>query len=335
VLIVVTISLAALVALAGLFQFWASRRDAHLFPPPGRMIDIGGRRLHVKVEGHGLPTVVFEAGISASSVNWVGIQPQVAEFTTTCSYDRAGLAWSDLPRGSFDAGRMVADLAAMLDQLNLPAPYVLVGHSFGGLLVRIFAERYPAKVAGLVLIDPVLACTWQHPGATNASVKRRAIRIARGAAWCARFGLVRLVTMPAVVQSVIVPLFGGHGESAEGVVDRLQTELVKLPPAMIPVFRSHWCRPKNYQAMVHHLGALESSFAEVRNQALDCPLIVLSAGTTSPEGLAEHRAIAATSSRGEHIVAQHSGHWIQFDEPQLVIDAIRRVGSQVSAHFLA
>jgi len=289
------------------------------------MIDIGARKLHARLEGRGTPVVVFEAGISASSINWAVTQPRVAAFTSTCSYDRAGLGWSDSPRAPFDANRMVADLASLLDRLALPAPYVLVGHSFGGLLVRIFAERYPDKVRGLVLIDPVLAGQWAHPEPANARLKMRGVRVARWGAWCTRFGAMRLATSPAVVNSVIVPRFGGHGESAEGIIDRLQTELVKLPPPLVPIIRAHWCRPKNFLAMVDHLTALEGGFAVLKNVPLQCPVTVISASNITPDGLAEHRAIANLSTSGEHIVAQHSGHWIQFDEPQLIVDAIRRV----------
>jgi pimeloyl-ACP methyl ester carboxylesterase len=202
--VTITISLAALLALAGLVQFLGSRRDARDFPPPGRMIDIAGCRLHARVEGDGNTPVVFEAGFASSSVNWMVVQPQVAGFATTCCYDRAGLGWSDPAQGTFDAPRMVASLVTLLDKLNLPGPYVLVGHSYGGLLVRLFAERYPGKVAGLVLVDPILACEWAHPDLAHARVIQRAARIAGSGAWFARFGLVRLATSESLVRSVIL-----------------------------------------------------------------------------------------------------------------------------------
>lgn len=327
----VAISLAALLALAGLFQILASRRDARAFPPPGRMVPIGGRRLHARVAGSGAPAVVLEAGISATSINWAGIQPQVAEFTTCVSYDRAGLAWSDAAQGTYDVDRMVADLAALLEGLVLQPPHVLVGHSFGALLVRLFEERFPDKVAGMVLIDPVSGCVWAHPDGAHARVKRRGEQVARWGAWCARFGLMRLATSPAVVKTFVVPRFGGTSvgrtgvESETGVVDRLQTELMKLPQEVIPMIRAHWCRPKNFRAMVAHLAALEPAFAAVKNLPIACPVTVISAGNTPAEGIAEHRAIAALSPQGQHVVAEHSGHWVQFDQPELVIGAIRRV----------
>jgi pimeloyl-ACP methyl ester carboxylesterase len=291
------------------------------------MIDIGGRKLHAQVMGDGAGVVVFEAGISASSLNWVLTQPQVAAFATTCCYDRAGLGWSEPPRGTYDSERMIADLAALLDRLNLPGPYVLVGHSYGGLLVRLFAERYPGKVAALVLIDPVLACHWARPDASRTRLKQRAAQMALWGGRLASFGIIRLATSPTIVRRLILPRLAGGDEPVEGAVYRLDTELRKLPPETVPVIRSHWCRRKSFRAILAHLAALECSFAALKNLRLDIPLTVISARNTPPEGLAEHREIARLSPRGEHILAQRSGHWIQLDEPHPVVDAIRRAVS--------
>jgi len=321
VLLTITISLAALLGLAGLFSFTASRRDAKAFPPPGRLIDVAaGRRLHARVEGQGVPAVVFEAGISASSVNWIAIRSQITAFTACVSYDRAGLGWSDPHRGVFDVERMLADLGALLDRLDIPGPFVLVGHSYGGLLVRLFAERYPSRVAGLVLVDPVLACSWAHPDVVKLRVKRRAERIARWGVWFARFGVVRLATSPILVRSLVK-----RRRADNGVVSCLQTELVKLPPDTLPLIRSHWCRSQNFRSMTAHLTAVEPSFAALKDLPAEYPMTVISAGNTPPEGLAEHRAVADLSRHGRHIVARHSEHWIQFDEPDLVVEAIRAV----------
>ena len=223
--VVVLLSLAALVALAGLSQFWGTRADARKFPPPGRIIDVGGTRLHARVTGNGTPVVVFESGISASSINWTQLEQKVAAFTTACCYDRAGLGWSGSPRGDFNADRMVSDLASLLERLNLPGPYVLVGHSYGGLLVRLFAERYPERAAALVLIDPVLRAT----GRSRRGAARMKQRGARLAGWCeglARLGMIRLATSPVVVRRFILPrLAAGKSEPTEGAVYRLDSEL--------------------------------------------------------------------------------------------------------------
>ena len=323
--------LAVILAVGGLFQFLGHRKDALSFPPPGRMIDVGGRRLHARVLGSGAPTVVFESGISASSISWVVLQPQLAEMTTTVTYDRAGLGWSEPWPGRFDANRILADLAALLDRLNLPAPYVLVGHSYGCLLARLYAERNLQQVAGLVLIDPVLGCQWAKPDTNRRRSLQAACVLASWGGFLARFGVVRFATAPLLRGSTRLPKLIGKASAgpAAGVIDRLAGEIRKLPRETWPIVRAHWCRPSSFRAMVRHLKALPSSFDGVRNSKFDFPLVVISASNVSPEGLSEHRAIAALSSRGEHLVATRGGHWLQFDEPELVADAIRRVVATV------
>jgi pimeloyl-ACP methyl ester carboxylesterase len=311
----------------GLFQAMGARKDARAFPPPGRMVDVGGRLLHTRVMGSGAPTVVFESGISASSITWTQLQPQIAEIATTVSYDRAGLGWSDPTRGQFDAVLMLADFSALLDRLQCPAPYVLVGHSYGGLLARLYAERNRQKVGGLVLIDPVLAGEWAKPDLKQRRVLKTACVMSLWGGFLARFGVVRLASAPLLRGSTMFPRLVGRASAgpAAGVIDRLAGEIGKLPPESWPIVRAHWSRPSNFRAMAKHLKALPSSFDGIRNMEFDFPLVVISAANLSPEGLAEHRLIAALSSRGEHLVATRGGHWVQFDDPELVAGAIRRV----------
>jgi pimeloyl-ACP methyl ester carboxylesterase len=120
---------------------------------PGKLIDIGGYRLHLLCSGEGGPTVILESGLGAYSVDWGLVQPQVAKFTKVCSYDRAGYAWSDKgpePRG---LGTSAAELHQLLQRAGVRPPYVVVGQSWGGRIVRVFAHRHPDEVSGMVLID--------------------------------------------------------------------------------------------------------------------------------------------------------------------------------------
>ncbi len=120
--------------------------------PPGELVDIGGRRLHLWREGEGGPTVVVAPSLAEPGHGWAEVQRHLAERTTVVLYDRAGLGWSD--PGPWPTGRRMADdLHALLGAASIPPPYVLVGHSLGGLLVRLYAARYPEQVAGLVLVD--------------------------------------------------------------------------------------------------------------------------------------------------------------------------------------
>jgi pimeloyl-ACP methyl ester carboxylesterase len=153
--------LVTILVLAGLvFQKISSAIDARRFPPPGQMVDVGGHRLHICRTGKGSPTVVMDSGFPGTSLSWTFVQPEVAKFTSACSYDRAGLGWSDagpMPRTS---QQIVEELHALLLNARADGPYVLVGHSFGTFTVRLYASNYPAEVAGMVLVDPVHPNDW-------------------------------------------------------------------------------------------------------------------------------------------------------------------------------
>jgi len=126
---------------------------ARKYPAPGQLVDVGGYKMHINCTGQGSPTVVLAAGTADFSTTWVYVQPEVAKLTRVCAYDRAGLGWSEaspLPR---TAGTTVAELHALLVNAKIPSPYVLVGHSLGGLHMRLYAHNYPDEVVGLILVD--------------------------------------------------------------------------------------------------------------------------------------------------------------------------------------
>jgi pimeloyl-ACP methyl ester carboxylesterase len=148
------LGLVALGLLTGVsYQALAGSVDEGNYPPPGRMIDVGGHRLHLYCTGEGSPTVVLEAGLGLGMVTWRKVQPPVSRLTRVCSYDRAGYGWSEggpLPRTS---SRVSEELRTLLQKSGERGPWVLVGHSLGGLYVRYFAATYPADVSGMVLVD--------------------------------------------------------------------------------------------------------------------------------------------------------------------------------------
>ncbi|QGN34453.1 alpha/beta fold hydrolase [Microlunatus sp. Gsoil 973] len=127
--------------------------DARAYPLPGRLIDVGGHRLHLHCTGSGSPTVLLEPGGGAGSSDLGWIAPAVARDTTVCVYDRAGRGWSDAADGPQDGAHIAADLHTLLNRAHVPGPYVLAGHSFGGLYVQSFAAQFPDQVAGMVLLD--------------------------------------------------------------------------------------------------------------------------------------------------------------------------------------
>ena len=164
--IVLTTATLLVVALAtGVIYQWVSeRRDLERYSPPGKLVDVGGYRLHLHCIGSGSPPVMFDGGLGSNFVTWAAVQPQIAAFTQACSYDRAGLGWSDPGPAPRTSDRIVSEFAVLLKRAALPGPFVLVGHSLGGLHMRLFAFTNPDAVAGLVLVDPshedqLVACT--------------------------------------------------------------------------------------------------------------------------------------------------------------------------------
>ena len=147
-----------------LYQACAARRDAARYPAPGRMVDVGGHRLHLQVLGEARSgaTVVLEAGLDSFSTNWHWVQSTLASSLRVVAYDRAGLGWSDDGSPPRDAHHSAADLHTALRRAGISSPYVLAGHSYGGLVVRAFADLYQDEVAGLVLVDASHPDQWLH-----------------------------------------------------------------------------------------------------------------------------------------------------------------------------
>ena len=137
----------------GIYEPLAEAADAKAYPPPGQMVDVGGYRLHINCTGSGSPTVVIESGWGDLSASWGWVQPEVAKTTRICTYDRAGMGWSEASPQPRTAREFAKELHTLLVKANEPGPYVLVGHSMGGFTVLVYAHDYPDEVSGLVLID--------------------------------------------------------------------------------------------------------------------------------------------------------------------------------------
>ena len=193
-------SLILVVALAGvglIYQWIATRSDHHAFPPPGQLVDIGGYQLHVNCVSEGSPTVILDASGGNSSANWGLVQPDVARSTRVCAYDRAGMGWSDRGPTPRDANQQVRELHALLTEARIEGPYVLVGHSYGARIARVYAKEYSREVDGMVLIDPgTLDDDPRFPQERRDELKKeqRTVTLAR---WLAPFGVVRLLQKPS------------------------------------------------------------------------------------------------------------------------------------------
>jgi pimeloyl-ACP methyl ester carboxylesterase len=153
----VLVALCGLIVLAAIagttYQWLATRKDLAATPPPGHLVDIGGYRLHLWCTGDGAPAVILDTGLGGSSAGWGFVQPDVAQFTRVCSYDRAGMGYSDPGPSPRTARRIASELAELLPRSGITGPVVLVGASIGGFNARVFASDHPDRAAGLVLVD--------------------------------------------------------------------------------------------------------------------------------------------------------------------------------------
>lgn len=306
-----------------------NRQTAMRIPAPGRMIDIGGFRLHLHCSGAGSPAVVLDAALGGSSISWSLVQPEIARLTRVCSYDRAGFGWSDAGPMPRTAGRIAGELRTLLERAGVPPPFLLVGHSYGGLVVRVFARRHAADVAGLLLVDPAHPEDWVRPAPKEQVKIDRGVRLCRQGAVAARLGFARIVAalvglgalMPARGLVRLVSR-GGLSKDDEGIL----APVWRLPREARRPLRHFWTQPKFFEALGSQIESVCTSAAETLEADEggygDLPLVTLSSTDPGDYRLRQQDAVARLSTRGRHIIASNSGHWIPLDEPQAVVDAV-------------
>lgn len=307
------LALLVLAFLGSVGERLAEAHDNRRFPPPGRLVDIGGgRSLHLLCEGAGGPVIVVEQGAGEPAMLWRSLQMKAAGFARICLYDRAGYGWSPAPPNWQNVDERAADLHRLLEAANLPGPYILAAHSYGGLVVRAFARSYPDDVAGLVMVDAIEESIAFHPDYLGFIAQSRpivgAIRVASS------LGLMRLVAML------------GEDEPPRDEADREGREIAAAMAA----------RPDFYAAIGGDLRSIKEAsrrypLPKGMGTLGDIPVTVLTHGKPFPGPFARlepfwragQDRMAGLSSRGELIVAEKSNHMIMQDQPELVLDALR------------
>jgi pimeloyl-ACP methyl ester carboxylesterase len=333
ILATVATLLLALLCLGVLYQWIGGLMDRRRLRGPGRLVDIGGGRQLYLVEkgpaGRG-PAVVFESGFGATSLNWMHIQEAMAERVHTVAYDRCGLGWSSACVSARTPRQVAAELRSLLLAAGIEPPWVLVGHSFGGLVVQRFALDYPEEVAGAVLVDPMRTEEWPPVNPEAHARIERAQRMMRVAEKCACFGIPRLAARSHLCRSArlsgcLIRLAGAQGAYLAG---RLDTEIGKMATQIRPAIAAHWSAPRFYRGMLAHLEAVHGTVEEMHEAEpiRDTPVAVM-----TPAGAPEPANLHQYGPRSRHIVAERSRHWVHLDEPELVVDTILTMVAQSMA----
>ena len=315
-----------LLILAGvLYQHLGAFNDRRKYLDWGRLIDIGrGRKLYIQETGTDGPTVVFESGIGGTSQNWLALQQSISGFAHTVAYDRGGLGWSSDCITERTPSNIARELRLLLREAEIPGPYILVGHSFGGLVVRRYAADYPSDVVGVILVDPMRPEEWPPLNPKQQALVDRGIRLIGIGGILARIGVARLVATSLLCRTGRISGAASRASGKGGlhVLDRITCEVGKMPRMIWPVVAAHWASPNFYRGMGKHLESVPATVREMQNATPieDLPVVLFTPGTSEP---LTPEAIYDIGPLTQQVIARESGHWVHLDEPQLVIDAIR------------
>jgi len=307
--VLLTLIIAVLVV-GGLYENISETRERRFHPMPGQLVDVGGYKMHIYCTGQGSPTIILDAGMGDSFISWHEVQPEIAKFTRVCSYDRAGIGYSDSsprPRTSNDFAQ---ELHILLHSAAVPQPYILVGHSMGGFDVRLYASLYRNEVVGMVLVDSSHPEQQKRLPPELKDLDATWLREQESFEFTMPFGIPRLLG------------FCGN-DAAIRAVD---------------------CNFHSVRESVAELKAISESAAQTAATGSlgDIPLMVLSHDPDTPqpdlpEDLVKpandawqqmQEELAQLSSKGKQVIAKNSGHYIQLDRPDLVIKAVRSVVDQ-------
>jgi pimeloyl-ACP methyl ester carboxylesterase len=312
------IALILLLLVAGYFYEEGGRqKDRRALPQIGTSYDIGGRTLNMFCSGSGNPAVIIDTGAGEPGYAWSHIQPELARFTRACWYDRAGTGWSDAGPYPRDSEAIARDLHELVQRAGVAPPYVLAGHSFGGLTARVYSRLYPDDVAGMVLIESA------HEGEPERAPREYRGRTAPRWAWRplhillragARFGVIRLFTETPPLPA----------DTARRTREQIVAALRAFPLASAYVWSEGIVNQRSYAE------------AHVATPPGHWPLLVLTRGapvSTDPRIVAWENVwrnelqagLTRLSTRGSQIIVQNSGHGIPDEAPAAVVDAIRTV----------
>lgn len=315
ILLFLLLGIALLSVIGAIYQRAATRRDAQQYPPPGQMVEVEGTLMHLYCLGEGTPTVILESGLGGNYLDWALVQPEVARVTQVCAYDRAGMGYSAPVGRGLTSAEVAARLHTLLQTAGIPGPYLLVGHSYGGIQLRTFAQTYPAETAGLVLVDSSHENQAQRLPGINGVGPRLMQAFIATTPFLARVGLLRF----ARVADRVIP-----------GIEKLGTE---RPRHAALVYRASYWRAYVQDSK---MAGRETNQAVPPASLGDLPLVVLTQGS-SEAGNPEmqpfwhelQQELAALSTRSRQLVVEDAGHYIHWDRPDVVIDQILALVAEI------
>ncbi len=333
----ILIILAALLLTGFLGLAIAIHQTTHVYPAPGKLIDVGGYKMHINESSRQSkiksPTVILDAGFACFSLVWNLVQPEIAQFAHVYSYDRAGLGWSESSPSPRTSCNMIVELHTLLETIGAPKPYILVGHSFGGLVMQLYANTYPDDVFGLVLVDS------SHENILEASKEfhKQHYQLLPWTqrTWHSFLHACKLETVSDFT-----------GVRAVYLYSLLKNGISTIPASIKGVFLARLLSPQAITTRgkeMQHITESHLQLMRSQNHFSNKPLIVISRGKAFDEiwdaqkmwpyltkvheevWLKLQNDLVTKSTQGKHIVAEKSGHTILWSEPELIVAAVKEL----------
>jgi pimeloyl-ACP methyl ester carboxylesterase len=309
-LLAVLVVLIGLVGLGAGYEAVMASGDATRYPAPGQLVDVGGYRMHIACMGSGAPTVLLNSGAGGFSAEWSLVQPELAKTTRVCAFDRAGMGWSEPGPAPRSPAHIADELHTLLANAGIKEPIVLVAHSAGGKHARLYAQRHPERVAGIVLVDARSEYVDDHQTPEQVAADRAGYQgFQSQVATLSRFGVIRLIWAWGWPKAL--PATANLAPETRQLIGLVQA------------------RPQHQATSMGETDDARLDNDTLRDATLGAtPLVVLGAGQTMQQILywresQDYQAGLSTNSR--LIVAEGSDHSIHWDRPALVIDAVRAV----------
>ncbi|MCX5922129.1 MAG: alpha/beta hydrolase [Candidatus Dependentiae bacterium] len=318
ILLIVIASFTLLVLVGLSYQFISTKIDDCRYPAPGKMVAVDGFKLHINCSGTGTPTVILESGLANFSTYWTFVQKGVEQFAHVCSYDRAGRGWSEKSPNPRTGAFIVKELHTLLQNMHAQPPYILVGHSSGGINMRLYANTYPDEVFGIVLVD-----------SSHEKQEERFEEVQK------RFPRPILDRIKGYILTSRIAIYLG--------ITRLYLTLQDAPPFPTSIKDVLIAKMKSTNSLTtDEFTPFKETLKQIEqshNALEDKPLIVITGGKEldAPEGFKQEanevgkifhifqKELLQLSKVSKQVIAENSGHMINLEQPEIIVDAIREM----------